>query len=90
MSKRGNAAAIREVFHRPPTSGEFQYRQTGNGIFLVDQGDTHLGTVQKFSGTVWWAYPANSAGQTQFTASSRHAAAEALRAHHAATSGARQ
>lgn len=69
--------------------GEFQYRQTGDEIYQVDEGDTHLGTVQKFSGTVWWAYPANSAGQTQFTRSSRYDAAQALHEHHAATSGAR-
>lgn len=64
---------------------EFQYRQTGDGIFQVDQGDTHLGTVQKFSAGTWWAYPADSAGQTQFTASTRQKAAEALREHRSAT-----
>lgn len=66
----------------------FTWRPTGDGIFQVDDGDTHLGTVQKFSAGVWWAYPANSAGQTQFTASSREKAAEALLEHHkTATAG---
>lgn len=62
----------------------FTWRPTGDGIFQVDDGDTHLGTVQKFSAGVWWAYPANSAGQTQFTRKTRHEAAQALREHHTA------
>lgn len=80
MSKRGNAQTIREV--------QFDYRQTGDGIFQVDAGDTHLGTVQKFSSHEWWAYPADNPGQTSSTHPSREEAAKALREHHSSTSGA--
>lgn len=67
--------------------GEFTFRKTGEGVFLVDlrDGSGHLGTVQEFTPGEWWAYPADSAGQTQFTAASRQKAAEALRDHRAAT-----
>jgi hypothetical protein len=70
------------------TAARFDFRPTGDGIFQVDQGDTHLGTVQKFSAGEWWAYPANSAGQTSFTLTTREKAAEALRDHHAANTSA--
>lgn len=66
-------------------SEPFQYRQTGKDIFMVDLGDTHLGTVMKISAGEWWTYPANSAGQTSFTLGTRQAAAEALLEHHTAT-----
>lgn len=67
------------------TTAQFSYRQTGGGIFQVDAGELHLGTVQQFSKGVWWAYPAGSAGQVSLTLPSREQAAEALLQHHAAT-----
>jgi hypothetical protein len=60
------------------TTAQFSYRQTGNGVYLVDAGDLHLGTVQKFSAAQWWAYPASSGGTVSMTLPSREQAAEAL------------
>lgn len=66
-------------------SEPFDYRQTGDGIFQVDVGDVHLGTVQKFTSHEWWAYPAHNPGQKSSTHPTREDAAQALRAHQAAS-----
>lgn len=58
------------------------YRQTGPDTFMVDAGETYIGTVQKFTSHEWWAYPPN--GGTSFTGENRDAAAQLLVAHAAA------
>lgn len=56
------------------------FRQTGPDTFMVDAGDTYIGTVQKIAPHEWWALPPNSTG-TPITESTREAAAQALQAH---------
>lgn len=63
------------------TSVTFEYRKTGEGIFQVDAGGIHLGTVQQFGSHEWWAYPANNPDQKSFTLATREEAAKALLAY---------
>lgn len=59
------------------------YRKTAPGTFMVDAGETYLGTVQEFERGEWWAIPAASTDTAvPETYRSRDAAAEALLTRH--------
>jgi hypothetical protein len=69
-------AEWRPVPPLPAAPLAFTYRKTAPGIYALDAGPIHLGTVQRLGDDEWWAYPPGSA--SSFTGRSREEAAAVL------------